>query len=121
MLTSPPFRQPWLLPGQGPVLDEDVTRANLLRLLPDATVVHFVGHGVTKSSAVIRSPPAKTIPLSQPVAVSINAPKLNLCVELTEIETVFPGTDLRLVYEIAKSATHPNSKGSGGLSSSREE
>jgi CHAT domain len=39
-------RQPWLLPGEGPILDKEVTRANLVRLLPDAAVVHFVGHGV---------------------------------------------------------------------------
>ena len=28
----------------------------------------------------------------------------HLCIELTEIETVFPGTDLRLVYEISGSS-----------------
>ena len=28
----------------------------------------------------------------------------HICVELTEIETVFPGTDLRLVYEISGSS-----------------
>ena len=33
----------------------------------------------------------------------------HLCVELTEIETVFPGTDLRLVYEISGSG--PPSQG----------
>jgi hypothetical protein len=28
----------------------------------------------------------------------------HLCVELTDIEIVFPGTDLRLVYEISGSS-----------------
>jgi hypothetical protein len=36
----------------------------------------------------------------------------HICAEITATETVFPGTDLRLIYEIS---AHPNSWGSGGL------
>ncbi len=38
--------QPWLHVDGGPILDADVTRENVVRSLPDATVLHFVGHAV---------------------------------------------------------------------------
>jgi hypothetical protein len=38
--------QPWLDPGAGPVLDENVTGENLRSFWPAASVIHFAGHGL---------------------------------------------------------------------------